>query len=466
MGMQSGNVVGQNFVFPILDLNPAIEQPVAEPCSSILPGDLPARFVTLGCKVNQYETQYVRELLHANGYRDARTDEPASLAVVNTCTVTAESDSKSRQLVRQLAKENPGVKIVIMGCYATRDPQAVRKLPGVAGVIEDKRDLENLLRPFGVQKAIRGVRNFDGHQRAFVKVQDGCILNCTFCIIPTVRPGLLSRKPDDIVDEIRQLVDHGYREVVLTGIHLGHYGVDLSQGLPKTQWQRLWHLLERLAKLPQQFRVRLSSLEATEVTEDFVRVLADYPDRICPHLHLSMQSGSDRTLQAMKRRYRIAGFLDRCEALRNRLDDPAFTTDIIVGFPGETDADFQETIAAVKRVGFCKTHIFPFSARQGTEAALRTDQIPPAIIQSRKRELADVAAGQAETYHQRLVGRTLEMLVESPDPKRPGMMRGTACRAAPLRLRALPALAKKLVPVVATRVVNGAIEVEPVPGIA
>ena len=276
-------------LLPILESGPVADSPTevgAATCTAGRDDALPVQLSTLGCKVNQYETDYVRELLLANGYRDARPGEPAALAVVNTCTVTAHSDKKSRQLIRGVAKSNPGVKIVVMGCYATADPEAVRRLPGVAAVVEDKRDLAGSLAPFGVRRKIAGVRSFVGRQRAFIKVQDGCILNCSFCIIPKVRPGLLSRSIEDVADEVRGVVDAGYREVVLTGIHLGHYGVDLSQGLPRARWRRLWHLLDRLANLPGDFRIRLSSLEATEVTDDFVRVLADYPQRLCPHLHL------------------------------------------------------------------------------------------------------------------------------------------------------------------------------------
>lgn len=412
------------------------------------------RVATLGCKVNQYETQYVRDLLLANGYREALANEPARLAVVNTCTVTAESDHKSRRLIRQIAKANPGVKIVVMGCYATADPATVQRLPGVVAVIKEKRDLQESLRPFGVTQRVRGIRNFEGRQRAFVKVQDGCILDCTFCIIPKVRPGLLSRHPEDIVAEVQGLVEAGYREMILTGIHLGHYGIDLSQGRPRRDWQRLWHLLTRLAALPGDFRVRLSSLEATEVTDDFLRVLADHQDRVCPHLHLSLQSGSNRVLGLMKRRYRVEKFLAKCELARARMDLPALTTDIIVGFPGETEADFAATVATARTAGFCKIHIFPFSARAGTPAALMPEQPTKELLQDRRAALAEVERDLARTYYRQLLGRRLEMLVESPDPAMPEMMRGTACRYAPLRLHALPALARHLVPVVARQLLE------------
>src|SRR5262249_18048945 len=201
------------------------------------------RLVTLGCKVNQYETQHVKEALEASGYREAAEAEAADLCVVNTCTVTHEGDAKSRQLIRRLHQAQPGAAIVVMGCYATRDPDAVARLPGVRHVITDKSRLVEELAAYGVTDGPAGISRFDGHQRAFVKVQDGCRLNCSYCIIPSVRPVLRSRPAEEVVDEVERLVAAGYHEVVLTGVHLGHYGLDLSKGRPKERWMRLWHLL-------------------------------------------------------------------------------------------------------------------------------------------------------------------------------------------------------------------------------
>lgn len=422
---------------------------------------VPARFVTLGCKVNQYETEYLRELLLANGYRDARAGEVAHLAVVNTCTVTAESDSKSRQLIRRLARQNPGIRIVVTGCYAAADPDRVRQLPQVAAVVPDKRQLDAALAQFGVRRPIRGIRDFPGHQRAFVKMQDGCLLRCAFCIIPTVRPELTSRPVEEVVGEVTQLVANGFREIVLTGIHLGHYGFEAGDGRPHGEQRRLWQALERLARLPGEFRLRLSSLEATELTDDLLRVLADYSGKICPHLHLSLQSGSDRILAAMNRRYRVRTYLARIDRLRQLLDQPAFTTDIIVGFPGESPADFEQTIALAREVGFARMHIFPFSPRAGTPAADLPDRVPAEEIAMRQKQMAEVERELAGKYFQSLLGRRLEMLVESPDPERPGIMRGTACRYAPLRLATMPALGGRLIPVRARRATDSYIDVDP-----
>jgi threonylcarbamoyladenosine tRNA methylthiotransferase MtaB len=390
------------------------------------------RLVTLGCKVNQYETQYVKELLEHNGYVEAPEGQPADLCLVNTCTVTGEGDARSRQLIRRLARRGkPGGSLVVLGCYATRDPDAVRRLPGVSHVITDKDDLVSQLAPYGVTAGLAGISRFDGHQRAFVKVQDGCLLNCAYCIIPTVRPTVRSRPAGEVAEEVARLVEAGYQEVVLTGIHLGHYGLDLSKGRPRHQWTRLWHLLERLAALPGDFRIRLSSLEAAEARDDLIEVLAREP-RLCPHLHLCLQSGSDAILKAMKRRYTRAGFVERCKRIREALDAPALTTDVIVGFPGETDADFEATCAVAEEVGFSRIHVFSYSPREGTPAATLPGAVPPPVVAERRRTLERLERDLALRYRKSLVGRVLDVLVEGDDPQRPRHARGTSCRYAPV----------------------------------
>jgi threonylcarbamoyladenosine tRNA methylthiotransferase MtaB len=419
--------------------------------------------VTLGCKVNQYETQYVREMLEGAGYAAAAEGQPADLCVVNTCTVTAEGDAKGRQLVRRLHHENPGAHIVVMGCYATRDPYAVGGLPGVSTVVTDKARLEEALRPYGVAAAPAGISRFEDHQRAFVKVQDGCLLNCSYCIIPTVRPTVRSRPAGDIEEEIARLAAAGYHEIVLTGIHLGHYGIDLCRGRPKADWVRLWHLLERLTRLTGDFRIRLSSLEAAEARDDLVRVLAEQP-RVCPHLHLCLQSGSDRILARMRRRYRVGGFLERCRRIRAVLDNPALTTDVIVGFPGETDADFEATCRAAREAGFAKIHVFTYSPREGTPAASWADAVRPGVLRERRRRVQELDGELSGSYARSLLGRQLEVLVESADRERPGWVRGTACRAVTVSFRGhLPALVRRRVPVRAVGVKDGIVLGEPEP---
>ncbi len=413
------------------------------------------RLLTLGCKVNQYETQYVKELLEHAGWAEAPEGERAGLCVVNTCTVTHEGDAKSRQAVRRLHQDNPDATVVVMGCYATRDPDAVSRLPGVSHVLTDKDRLVEGLQPFGVTAPLAGISRFDGHQRAFVKVQDGCLLNCSYCIIPSVRPTLRSRPAADIAAEVAGLVEAGYPEVVLTGIHLGHYGLDLSKGRPKAEWMRLWHLIDRLARLQGNFRLRLSSLEAAEARDDLVRVLADHAN-VCPHLHLCLQSGSDNVLAAMKRRYRRAGFLERVRRLRSALDRPAFTTDIIVGFPGETDADFEDTLAVVREARFLAVHVFTYSPRAGTPAATAADTVSPALKAERRRRLRAVAEEVAQQELQLHLGQVLDVLVEGAAPGRPGWVTGTSCRYAQVVLPGhLPTLLRRRLPVRIVGVENG-----------
>lgn len=421
------------------------------------------RLVTLGCKVNQYETQYVKEALELNGYAEAAEGQRADLCVVNTCTVTMEGDAKSRTAVRRLHRHNPEARIVVMGCYATREPAALAKLPGVTRVITDKAKLADELREFGVIDLPGGITRFDDHQRAFVKVQDGCILHCSYCIIPSVRPNLRSRPPEEIAREVAGLVATGYAEIVLTGIHLGHYGLDLSKGKPKQQWRRLWHLVEALDRLPGEFRVRLSSLEAAEARADLVRALTQ-ARRVVPHLHLCLQSGSERILRAMKRRYTAAGFLERCRRLREALDLPAFSTDVIVGFPGESEADFEATCRVARQAGFAKVHIFPYSPRAGTEAALLADTVHPAVIQERCDRLRAIESELRTDYQHRLLGRRLDVLVESADPARPGHVQGTSCRLLPVSFPGhAPALLRKIVQVRAVRIDAGMIVGVPEP---
>jgi threonylcarbamoyladenosine tRNA methylthiotransferase MtaB len=422
-----------------------------------------SRLVTLGCKVNQYETQYVKEMLELNGYVEAADSEPADLCVVNTCTVTAEGDAKSRQVVRRLHQSNPRAALVVMGCYATRDPDAVRRLPGVTKVVTDKERLLEELAPFGVTLKPSGISRFDDHQRAFVKVQDGCLLSCSYCIIPSVRPTVRSRPLHEISDEVSRLVDDGFQEIVLTGIHLGHYGIDLSKGRPKSECVRLWHLLERLARLSGDFRIRLSSLEAAEARDDLVRAMAEQP-RVCPHLHLCLQSGSNRILARMKRRYTSRGFLERCRRIRRVLDQPAFTTDVIIGFPGETDADFEATCRVLCEVGFAKVHVFSYSPRHGTAAAEMEETVPPTVVAERRRRLHELERQLADRYLKDLLGRKLDVLVEGADPHRPGWARGTSCRYVSVSLRGhAPALLRRRVPVRAVGVEDDVIrgELEP-----
>jgi len=232
------------------------------------------------------------------------------------------------------------------------------------------------------------------------------------------------------------LVDHGHREIILTGIHLGHYGVDVNRHQPKASWVRLSNLLERIALLDGEFRVRLSSIEATEVTRDLVDVMAEHPKRVCPHLHVSMQSGSESVLRRMRRRWGSRRFVDRCELVKRALEQPAFSTDVIVGFPGESEVEFHETLRVCEEVGFSKIHVFRFSPRRGTPAAEMADQVPEPVKIRRAAEMAELERTLAEKYYRSLIGRELQVLIESPVSDRRGWAFGTSCRYAPVELRA------------------------------
>jgi threonylcarbamoyladenosine tRNA methylthiotransferase MtaB len=391
------------------------------------------RLVTLGCKVNQYETQLVQEALARHGFREAADGEFADLCVVNTCTVTNEGDAKSRKLIRSLAKHNPGTRTIVMGCYATRDPQAVAGLPGVFEVVKDKRELPDVLAREGVHDIPDGISSFEGRKRAYVKVQDGCVLRCTYCIIPQVRPRLSSRSPESIEAEVRRLVGNGYREIVISGIHVGHYGVDTTRGRSGREPFRLGHLLRRLDRIPGQWRMRLSSIEANEIDDEFISAAADC-EHLCAQFHPALQSGSDAVLSRMRRRYRVARFLEKLERIRDIMPDVAFTTDVIVGFPGETEAEFDQTLETCRRAGFMKIHCFPFSPRRGTPAAEFSDQVPPEIRRRRMQCLAALERALARRYYETQIGRTLEVLVERMCEERPGRVRGTDRHYIPVEL--------------------------------
>ncbi|GAB4143092.1 MAG: tRNA (N(6)-L-threonylcarbamoyladenosine(37)-C(2))-methylthiotransferase MtaB [Planctomycetaceae bacterium] len=400
---------------------------------SINPTPKTCRYVTLGCKVNQYESQFVKETLERNGFREANEEESAALCIVNTCTVTSTGDSKSRQVIRQLARRNPGTRILVMGCYATRDPQAVANLPNVFEIVTDKRELPDVFDRLGIVDIPTGISEFDGRQRAYVKVQDGCILRCSYCIIPKVRPGLRSRSPAHIEEEVRRLIDNGHQEIVLTGIHVGHFGVETTRGKSGRPPFRLWHLFRQLDRIPGKWRMRLSSIETAEINDDFISAAADC-EHLCPQFHPALQSGSNTVLRRMRRRYSVSKFLDKLDRMRESLDHPAFTTDMIVGFPGESDAEFEESLEACRRAKFMKIHVFPFSAREDTPAATYPNQIPPQVIKERCRELAKLGESLAFDFYKSREGTSLDVLIERTSERNSGWVRGTDARYIPVEL--------------------------------
>jgi threonylcarbamoyladenosine tRNA methylthiotransferase MtaB len=418
--------------------------------------------VTLGCKVNQYETEYVRQGFERLGYRKAIDGEPVDLCIVNSCTVTAESEAKSRKIIRRLAKAHPEAEIIVMGCFATRAPDVAAALPGVVEVIADKRQLPDLLARRGLVDVPAGIARFANRRRAYVKVQDGCCMNCSYCIVPQVRPHLSSRPATEVLDEVRRLLACGHREIVLTGIHLGNYGNgEWKEGrgtihpfsLP-SPLSSLPFLLRQLADLPGDFRIRLSSIEAAEVTPELIELMAERRERICPHLHLPLQSGSDAVLQRMNRRGSVQQFVGRCREIQAALDRPALTTDVIVGFPGETEADFVATCHAVEEVGFAKVHVFRFSPRQGTLAADMTEQVCHRIAMQRAEQLGRLSDELQSRYLRQLLGSSLRVLVEMPVAEHPGWMAGTSDRHATVALPGGRELIGQFVTVTAQRLEN------------
>ncbi|MBR5758281.1 MAG: radical SAM protein [Thermoguttaceae bacterium] len=407
------------------------------------------KILTLGCKVNQYETQWLRAAFLANGWEEADDEtDSVDLAIVNTCSVTAESDAKSRKTIAHCAKIYPSAELVVVGCYAASATKKVESLPRVSAVVPDKRSLADFLRKLGLTNIPSGVTGLADRQRAYVKVQDGCRVGCAYCVIPTTRPYLQSRPIDDVVEEARTLAANAYREIVLTGIHLGHYGLDFCPPTPEEQarlnageeapdsgWNAkrltLDDYLARQALTPPEQRVgladllraltdlnlpkmrfRLGSLEAVEVSDAMLDVFEERPDALCPHFHLSMQSGDDSVLARMKRRWLSRPYIEKCREIRARIKDAALTTDVIVGFPGETDTNFERTCDVVRELRFSKVHVFRFSARPDTVAATLPDPVPEQVKKERAQTLIKIAREEREAFAKQFVGRTARVVVE------------------------------------------------------
>ena len=376
-------------------------------------------FLTLGCKVNQYDSDAMRSLFLSRGY--TATEKDADIYVINTCSVTSIGDKKSRQLIRRIRREHPGAIIAAAGCYAQLSPEEVaaagcdvvvgnqtrarivdyieEAAAGRAGShvvdIMQVAEFENLtVTPEGEEKT-----------RAFVKVQEGCDNYCTFCIIPYARGRLKSRRPDDAVAEVMLLAEKGYREIVLTGIHLGNYGVDLRDGT------RLSTLVERLLAIPGISRIRLGSIESVEVSDELIRILQT-ERRVCRHLHLPIQSGSDAVLARMHRHYRLAEFKKLISTLREKIPGLALTTDLIVGFPGETEALFEETLETLRELKFSGIHVFPYSPRTGTPAASYPDQVSPAVKKERVHRVEELETEIATAYRRTFLGKSVRVLAE------------------------------------------------------
>ena len=380
-------------------------------------------FITLGCKVNQYDSDAMRTLFIKNGYKVAESDTPADVYVVNTCSVTSIGDRKSRQMVRRIRRENPSAVIAVAGCYAQLAPEVFEKMGNVDVIVGMQNRsriveyVEKAARSNAVLNEVRdvmAVKDFENltvdaegevKTRAFIKVQEGCDNYCTFCIIPYARGRLKSRKQKDAIEEIKHLVDRGYREVVLTGIHLGNYGKDLHDGTS------LSSLVNELLKIPDLLRIRLGSIESVELSEELIHLMNSEP-RVCRHLHLPIQSGSDDVLRAMNRHYRLAEYKNLIADLRKRIPDLALTTDLIVGFPGETEENFKETLATLEELKFSAIHIFPYSQRTGTPAATYPNQVLPEIKKERVHRVQALEKKLSEAYRRRFLGKSVRVLPE------------------------------------------------------
>lgn len=385
-----------------------------------------AAFHNLGCKVNSYETEAMQQLLEDAGYEIVPFREGADVYIINTCSVTNVADRKSRQMLHRAKKMNPSAAVVAVGCYVQAAGAELKKDEAVDLIVgnNQKKDLVQILDDYFTDHENSGeildighsqeyeelhIRRIADHTRAFIKVQDGCNQFCSYCIIPYTRGRVRSRRPEDIEHEVRGIAEAGYKEIVLTGIHLSSYGVDFKD----EQQENLLTLIKRLDQIPGIERLRLGSLEPRIVTREFSKELARLRT-ICPHFHLSLQSGCDATLKRMNRRYNAAEYQACCEILREEFDNPAITTDVIVGFPGETEEEFAETERFLKAIHFYEMHIFKYSRRAGTRAADMPDQVPEGTKSVRSDILLALEKQQSLEYRGRFLGTEEEILLEEP----------------------------------------------------
>lgn len=376
----------------------------------------------LGCKVNSYETEAMQEILEQNGYEIVPFEEKADIYIINTCSVTNMADRKSRQMLHRAKKKNPDAVVVAAGCYVQAAGEELLKDAAVDILIgnNEKLNLPDILKAWeedhipGRIHDLTHEKEYESlslsrtaeHTRAYVKIQDGCNQFCSYCIIPYTRGRVRSRKLADILMEVQRLADNGYQEVVLTGIHLDSYGVDLGSGE-----ENLLTVIREIAKIDRIQRIRLGSLEPRIMSEEFVRGLSE-EKKLCPHFHLSLQSGCDETLKRMNRKYDTQVFRECCERLRRYFREPALTTDVIVGFPGETEEEFRKTVEFLKEICFYETHVFKFSRRKGTRADRMEGQIPESVKTQRSDVLLKLTEENSKAYRERLIGSTVEVLME------------------------------------------------------
>lgn len=376
----------------------------------------------LGCKVNAYETEAMQEMLEHAGYEIVPFQEGADIYVINTCTVTNIADRKSRQMLHRARKMNPDAVVVAAGCYvqAQAEKQVIDPCIDIVLGNNKKQDLLTALQAYEEAHGdlrevidINHTKEYENlhltkqgeHTRAYIKVQDGCNQFCSYCIIPYARGRVRSRAKEDVVAEVTDLAKNGYQEVVLTGIHLSSYGIDFENEDNLLSLIRAVHEIEGIK------RIRLGSLEPRIITEEFVQAIAALP-KMCPHFHLSLQSGCNETLKRMNRRYTSEEFYEKCEILRKYFEKPALTTDVIVGFPQETEEEFETTYEFLKKICFYETHIFKYSKREGTKAAVMQGQIPEQIKVKRSARLIELGEKNRRAYEESFLGKTVEVLVE------------------------------------------------------
>lgn len=380
----------------------------------------------LGCKVNAYETEAMQQLLEENGYEIVPFAEGADVYIINTCTVTNMADRKSRQMLHRARKMNPDAVIVAAGCYVQTEHGQVDESIDIIVGNNRKKDIVNILKEYEENTGSGyldtrldiartneyeelGLSQAAEHTRAYIKVQDGCNQFCTYCIIPFARGRVRSRTPESVQEEVRKLAANGYREVVLTGIHLSSYGTDFK-GTGR-EGQNLLSLILGIHSIEGIDRIRLGSLEPGIITEEFAETLSGLP-KLCPHFHLSLQSGCDDTLRRMNRRYTTGEYYDKCAMLRKYFCNPALTTDVIVGFPGETEEEFEQSRAFIDRIDFYETHVFKYSRREGTKAAVMENQVPEQVKTERSNVLLEMSRKKQVAYEEKLLGTVQEVLIE------------------------------------------------------
>ncbi|WP_276873940.1 tRNA (N(6)-L-threonylcarbamoyladenosine(37)-C(2))-methylthiotransferase MtaB [Dialister micraerophilus] len=381
-------------------------------------------FITLGCKVNQYDSDAMRTLFIHRGYKPVEHSEVADVYIINTCSVTSIGDRKSRQVIRKIRRNNPDAVIAATGCYAQVAPEELEKMGDVDVIVghQDRNKIVDYIeeaekseKTVNAVKDIMSIREYENltvdpegevKARAFVKVQEGCDNYCTFCIIPYARGRLKSRKQEDAVDEIKKLVEKGYREVVLTGIHLGNYGKDLRNGTS------LSTLVSELLKIPNLLRIRLGSIESVELSDELINIIKN-EKRVCHHLHLPLQSGSDAVLKSMNRHYRLKQYKDLIAMLREKIPNLALTTDLIVGFPGETEENFKETLNTLHELNFSAIHVFPFSKRTGTPAAMYPNQITNEEKKKRVHRVQELEKKISKEFRCEFLNKIVHVLAEN-----------------------------------------------------